>query len=344
MNLFKNFDWSFKSFVKIFGLLILGVIALGLIAGIVSFAFKTVVSPFLGNYSRGGYGAVPEMAMDSAGYSKMAVSSSRNIIPPIPGPSGEVIDATAEDYEVKNYYANYQPSDKTEICATILNLKSDPEIIFSNSSESDSSCNFTFEVPNERADEVLKILKSLDPEDINQNIYTIQRSVEGTSDQLKVLQNKLEQTEATLTDAQKAYEDLMRLATNSRDVENLTSLIKLKIDSIEQLAQTKISITQEIEQVQRNREDLLRQIKNTTFNVSVYEQKFVDWKQISESWKNALRDFVNNLTDLTQFVSVRLVSFVLYSAAALLYLAVAFGFLKVLWLLGKKVWKLGMKK
>ncbi|MFH0833947.1 MAG: hypothetical protein V2A63_00980 [Patescibacteria group bacterium] len=342
MNLFKNFDWSFRSIAKILGVFVLGIVALAIIVGIVSFAFRTIVSPFTSNYSSG-YGAMPEMAMD-AGYSKMAVSSSRNILPPIPGPSGEVVDTTAEDYEVKNYSANYQPSDKTKICATILNLKSDPEIVFSNSSESDSSCNFTFEVPNERADEILKILKDLDPEDLNQNIYTIQKSVEGTSDQLKVLQNKLEQTESTLTDAQKAYEDLMRLATNSHDVENLTQLITLKINSIEQLAQTKISITQEIEQVQRSREDLLRQIKNTTFNISVYEQKFVDWKQISESWKNALRDFVNNLTDLTQFVSVRLVSFVFYSAAALLYLAVAFGFLKVLWLLGKKVWKLGMKK
>ncbi|MCF7846158.1 MAG: DUF4349 domain-containing protein [Candidatus Peribacteraceae bacterium] len=342
-HLLKNFDWSLKSVAKILGVFVLGVVALGIVAGIISFAFRTIVSPFTANYGIGGGGGyyAEEMAMDSASsYSAKTLSlSSRNIVPPIPGPDGEIVDATAEDYEVKSYSANYQPRDKTEICAAVANLKADPEIVFSSSNESDRSCYFTFEVPNERAEEILKILKDLDPEDLNANIYTIQKSVEGTSDQLAILTQKLEQTEATLADAQEAYEDLMKLATNSRDVENLTQLIRLKIEAIEQLAQSKISINQQIEQVQRNRADLLRQIANTTFNVSVYEQKFVDWQQISDNWKNAIREFVSDLTDLTQFVTVRLVSFVLYAAAGIVYLGIVFGFLKVLWILGKKVWK-----
>lgn len=340
-NPFQNFDWSLKSIAKVFAAFLLGVVALALVAGIISFAFRTIVSPFTGNNYAGGFA---ETAMMDASYSKSLGLGSSNIMPPIPSPEGGVVDATAEDYEVKTYSANYQPNDKTKICATILGLKSDSEIVFSNSSENDTSCYFTFEIPNARAEEIVTLLKGLNPEDLNSNIYTIQKSVEGTSDQLAILTQKLEQTEATLSEAQAAYADLMKLATSSRDITNLTQLITLKISAIEQLAQTRISINQEIEQVQRNRADLLRQIANTTFNVSVYEQKFIDWKQIGDSWKQAIRDFVSNVTDLTQFISIRLVSFTLYAAAAIVYLAIVFAFLKVLWLIGKKVWQFERKK
>ncbi|MFA6457981.1 MAG: hypothetical protein WCV72_01145 [Patescibacteria group bacterium] len=338
---FQNFDWSLKSIAKIFVAFLIGIVALALVAGIISFAFQTIVSPFTGsNYDRG----YAETAMMDASYSKGMGLSSSNIMPPIPSPEGGVVDATAEDYEVKTYSANYQPNDKTKICATIIGLKSDPEIVFSNSNEDEQSCSFTFEIPNARAEEIVTLLKNLNPENLSANIYTIQKAVEGTSDQLAILTQKLEQTEATLTEAQASYADLMKLATSSRDITNLTQLITLKISAIEQLAQTKISINQEIEQVQRSRADLLRQIANTTFNVSVYEQKFIDWKQIGDSWKQAIRDFVSSVTDLTQFVSIRLVSFTLYAAAAIAYLAIVFAFLKVLWLLGKKVWKFERKK
>jgi len=282
--------------------------------------------------------------MPTSSYSAKSLSlSSRNIFPPIPDEGGGIVDATAEDYEIKSYSASYRPNNKTEICATILDLKVDREIVFSNSNESERGCNFTFEVPNARAEEVLAILKNLKPEDLNANIYTIQKSVERTSDQLDILTQKLSQTESTLSEAQKAYEDLMKLATNSRDVENLTQLITLKIDAIEQLAQTRISTNQQIQQVQNSRAEQLRQIANTAFNVSVYEQKFIDWKNIANDWKNEIRSFVDNLNGLTQFVTVKLVSFVLYSAAAILYIGVAFGFLKLVWFVGKKVWRFGQR-
>ncbi|MCK5472376.1 hypothetical protein KAI54_04280 [Candidatus Gracilibacteria bacterium] len=338
-NPFTRFDWSFRSIGKIFGFFILGVIGLAIVAGILSFSIRTIVSPFSGNYRDVALNYGGGISMEKS--MSFSQSSSRNIVPPIPG--GEIVDLTAEDYEVHEYSASYRTRDKTEICATILDLKKDREIVFESANESERSCSFRFEVPNRRAEEILAILENLNPEDLNANIYTIQRAVEGTSDQLAILTKKLIQTEKTLGEAQIAYEELMELATRSRDVENLTQLITLKIDAIEQLAQKSILINGEIERVQRNRAEQLRRIANTTFRVNVYEEKFVDWRQIGNDWKQEIRNFVSNLNDLTQFVSVRLVSFVLYAAASLLYLAIAFGFLKLIWLIGKKVWKLGQR-
>ncbi len=340
-NPFHDFDWSLKSVGKIFGFLVIGIIGLSLMAAILSFSVRTIVSPFTGG--NGNYGGYPETAEFSKGMAMDSAMSSRNILPPMPGGS-EIVDLDAEDYEVKNYNANYQPHDKTEVCDKVLSLKADKEIVFSSSNESDRSCNFTFEAPNARVDEIVAILDDLDPEDLSSSIYTIQKSVEGTSDQLDILNQKLSQTESTLEEAQQAYKDLMKLATSSRDVENLTQLITLKIQAIEQLAQSKISINQQIQQVQNSRAEQLRRIANTTFHVSVYEQRFIDWQQIGNDWKQEIRDFVSNFNSLTQFVTVKMVSFVLYAGASLLYLAIAFGFLKLVWLVGKKVWKLGSRR
>ncbi|MFH1375708.1 MAG: hypothetical protein ABIH35_03500 [Patescibacteria group bacterium] len=343
-NPFHDFDWSLKSLGKVFGAFILGIVGLAIMAGIVSFAFRTIVSPFSGGFSS------PRMMMEeSADFAMsqggMAVSSfSKNIVPPIPGPDGEIIDADAEDYEVHEHNVNYRTRRKDEICSTILALKADEDIVFESANETDRSCYYRFEVPNERADEVLETLADLDPEDIRSNVYTIQRSVEGTTDRLQILQKKLEQTESTLAEAQAAYEELMALATRSRDVENLTELITLKISAIEELAQKQISINEEIERVQQNRSEQLRRIAYTEFSVNVYEERFVDWQQITASWKQEIRNFVDNVNGFTQWVSVRLISFVLYTVAAMAYIAIAFGFLKVLWIIGKKVWKLGSRE
>lgn len=342
-NPFHDFDWSLKSLGKIFGAFILGIVGLAIMAGIVSFAFRTIVSPFSSGYSSPRMMEQADFAMGKGG---MALSAfSENIVPPIPpGPDGEIVDTDAEDYEVHEHNVNYRTRQKAEICSTILALKADEDIVFESANDSDRSCYYRFEVPNERADGVLKILEDLDPEDIRSNVYTIQRSVEGTSDRLQILQQKLERTESTLAEAQEAYEGLMALATRSQNVENLTELITLKISAIEELAQKQISINEEIERVQRSRSEQLRRIAYTEFSVNVYEERFVDWQQITDSWKQEIRNFVDNVNGFTQWVSVRLISFVLYTVAAMAYIAIAFGFLKVLWIIGKKVWKLGHKK
>ncbi len=330
-NPFHDFDWSLKSIGKILGFLIIGVISLSIVAAILSFSVRTITSPFTGN-------SVSFEQADS--FRRGGAISTKGILLPVSGVGG-VVGRDAENFEVQSYFASYRTNDKTKICGRVFELKADLEIIFESANESDRSCNYRFEVPNEQADEVLQILEDLKPEDISKSVYTIQRAVEGVEDRLEVLKKRLQQTEETLLEAQTSYDELTTLAKNRGDVESLTKLIDLKINTIERLAREKLNINEEIEQVQRSRLDLLRQIAYTEFSVNVREERFVDWQQIANDWKQEIRNLVSNINQLTQFVSVKLISFVLYSAASLLYLAIAFGFLKLVWVIGKKVWKLG---
>jgi hypothetical protein len=343
-NPFHRFDWSFKSIAKIFGLVLGGIVALSLIAMLVSLAFRMVAQPLLTGVGMGvSESFAPtsykmESAMDMAsGRGGVSYNGySTNIMPPIPGEEG--IPTDAEDYEVKDYNADYRVNDKTQICETVAALKADKDIIFSSANESDRNCNYYFKVLEAKAPEILELLKSLKPDDISSNTYTIERAVKGATDQLEILKKKLAQTEATLTDAQTSYDELFQLATKKGDVESLTKLVDLKINTIERLAQQKLSISAEMESVERNRADQLERLAYTEFRVNVYEERLVDWKNMGDNWKYEIQNFVNNLNSLTQWISVKLVSYALNSAVALLYLAIGFAFLKGAWVLGKKVW------
>ncbi|MFA5352476.1 MAG: hypothetical protein WC304_04350, partial [Candidatus Gracilibacteria bacterium] len=144
--------------------------------------------------------------------------------------------------------------------------------------------------------------------------------------------------EATLNNAQTSYEELFQLATKKGDIESLTKLIDLKINMIERLAQEKLSISAEMESVERNRADLLEKLDYNEFRVYVSEERLIDWKNMGDNWKMEIQNFVNNLNSLTQWVSVKFISYTLNSFVALAYLGVGFIFLKGAWILGKKVW------
>lgn len=342
-NPFHNFDWSLKSIIKALGALLLAIVGISLVTLLVSFSIRTVISPFTSNYSYGG-GAYPEAAMMSkSGYaSDMAISTS-NIMPPVPGPDGSV-QVNAEAYEIKDYYVNYKKSDKTKVCATVASLKPRADVIFENSNESKYSCSYGFKVIKENAEDILQLLKDLGPEDVNSNVYTIQKYVEGLTDQLTVLKNRLDQTETALADAQTAYNELTVLATRQRDVESLTKLIDLKLNTIERLSNERLNINQQYEQIQKQKADQLERLQYVNFNVSVQESRYVDWDQIKDSWKLEIQNFVQDFNSLVQWISVKLVSYILSAAVALIYIGIAFVILKLVWLVGRKVWHVGMKK
>ncbi|MDD3067166.1 MAG: hypothetical protein PHO48_05060 [Candidatus Gracilibacteria bacterium] len=338
-NPFHHFDWSFKSIAKIFGFVFGGLVALSLMAVVVTFAFRTIAQPFLTGVTTS---IAPSYRMESASDYSMNTKAvggyaiSQNIMPPIPGEDG--IATNAEDYEVKEYSASYRVNDKTEICETVATLKADKDIIFSSANESDRSCDFYFKVIKAKTPEVIELLKTLNPDDFTTSAYTIQKSVKGATDQLEILKKKLAQTEATLNNAQTSYEELFQLATKKGDIESLTKLIDLKINMIERLAQEKLSTSAEMESVERNRADLLEKLDYNEFRVYVNEERLVDWQNMRDNWKYEIQNFVNNLNSLTQWVSVKFVSYTLNSFVALAYLGVGFIFLKGAWILGKKVW------
>lgn len=330
MNFFTNFDWSAKSFAKLAGGVLLGFVGLALVAMLISFSLRTVLEPFYGqSYTKDYYGdtAYPESVRSLGG------------VPPMPG--GEYVAEDAESYEVSEYSADFRPRRKDKVCDAVAELKSRTDIIFEQSSSSDESCRYRFKVKKALTDEILTLLDELGAEDISANTYTIQRAVEGLADELTILQRKLDGIEATLTQAQSDYDELTRLATRKQDVESLTKLIDLKLNTIERLADERRQTADHISRLTKARAEQLQSIEYTTFSVSVVEERFIYWQQIADSWRYEIRTFITTFNDLLQSLTVTLVTYLLRVIQALIYFALSVAVLKLVWIIARRIWRLG---
>lgn len=327
-NPFTNFDWSWRSVGKAVGIGLLGLISLMLVISLVGFALRTILEDPAGR-NVAVSGSAPEAAM--------LASDAKMALPP-PAPDDEFVDQNAEKFEVEDWYVSYRPSSKTKICDAVAALKADPEIIFTSANTGDYNCNYEFKVAKVKAETVLAQLRDLKPDELNRSVYTIQKTVEGMTDELTIQKNKLAEIEKTLQAAQRDYDELSQLAKEKQDIESLTKLIDLKLSSIEKLSQQRLEISEQITRLEKARAEQLEKLRYTNFHVSVQEDRFIDWKQIVDSWKQQVQQLVRDFNEILQSLSVGLVNFGLQAVRALIYLFLAVGLLRLTWGGVKKIW------
>src|SRR3989339_375383 len=180
-----------------------------------------------------------------------------------------------------------------------LNLKPREDVIFENASEYEKNCNYSFKVKRDSVKEILSIIESLDPKELNENTYTIKRLIEDYTSELEILQKKLNSIEETLNNAINAYDDITELATKTRDVENLAKIIDRKIRIIERLTQERININSQLERLNRSKAEQLDRLEYTYFRVYVFENKFIDREDLKDSWKTAMKSFVRDINKIS---------------------------------------------
>lgn len=315
----------------------IGIVVLGLV--LLTFGFNLVQSPmrlssgnFLGGIGMSESSVAPGfydkdmMAEDGAALSYRNVATS---MPPFqPGVPG----ADAEAFEVTQYSATIETRDLEGTCSTIAGLKVRDYIIFENSNQYDHGCSYTFKVTRANVLEIVALLETLDPKDLSENIYTIKRQIDDFTSEVEILTKKKESIEATLNDAINAYDQLTKLATDTRDVETLAKIIDSKIRTIEQLTQQRISVNEQLDRLSRAKAESLDRLDYTYFYVNIYENKFVDGEVIKDSWKAAVKESVMEINEVIQSISIGLLALLLLAGQYILY-----GIL--LLVLGKWAWK-----
>lgn len=339
-NLFKNFDWSFKSIAKIIGMILLGIIALTVVISLISFSIKTIFNTGYQNRSIDydyaydmdeGFGG--EMVMQS---SKMA------LMPPTPKP-GYSAGNDAEDYEVKEYYGTIQTRKLDDTCAVIADLKSREEIIFESSDKNKDYCNYRFKVINDNAEEIIKLIEDFKPENFNASIYSIKKSIEGYDNELDILSKKLQSIEDTLEEAQKSYDEISKIATRQNDAETLANIINSKLKLIDKLTNERLQTKERIDRYNKNKADQLDRLNYTFFNINVYKDLIFDWKDIKDSWKYESKELIQNINVVFQGISLHLAAYLVRFAQAVIYLFISLFLLKFVWIGVKRIWK-GKKK
>jgi len=344
MNIWKDFQKNPMKYFKITGLLLIGLVVLSILAatyqsgGFPDPRYGRLLNQAISSVSHG----APAYDYDDGYYAEQAVMeesklSARNIAPPpqAPGTTG----ADAEEFEVTEYNTRIETRDKEETCKTILDLKSDTEIIFEDSYEYDNGCSFNIKVKNNRVEEVLAIIKDLDPRDLDENTYTIKQLVDDYTSEIEILEAKKESIESTLEDALTAYDEVTQLASNTNDVETLAKVIDSKINTIEKLTQQRIFVNEQLDRIQRSKAQQLDRIDYTYFSVQVTENKYIDIDDLKDSWRTAVRVFVHDINEIAQGISIGLIYLLLLLVQYAFYLVILLVVAKYGWRLIKDFWR-----
>jgi len=353
MESLKKINWTPLLVVKAAGILLGGVVVLALVfqlfnamtGGVPGIGMRSgiTMTPSAPDYYGGGVSA-PSLGYGSAdgsvAYENSTVPqlSPRNIAVPSPQPGGS-IGADAEAFEVTEYSARIETRDSKSTCPQVAELKTKESVIFENTNEYDGGCSFRFKVAHDSVSDVLTVIKSFNPKDLSENTYTIKQQLDDFTSETDILVKKLATIDETLLNGVKSYDELVVVATKAGDVESLTNVISNKLNLIERLTQERINTSAQLERLSRSKAEQIDRLEYTYFSISVYENKFIDGKNLQESWKGALQEFVRDINRTAQDISINLVSFLFVLVQYILYFLILLVIAKYLWKVTRSVWK-----
>jgi len=336
MSLFKNFDWSGKSVAKLIGIAILGLIALAVTISLISISLRTFINTGERDFGESeGFAYSREAGLFTDEFVSAPRISSFPIIPE-PGFSTGI---DAEDFEVKNYNGTIKTRKLDETCEQISVLKDREYVIFENSNRNDESCYYRFKVIKANEQEIVSIIKDLNPENFSAGISSIKKNIEGMDSELEILKKKLVSIEETLENAQKSYDSIFVIATRQQDAETLAKIIDSKLNLIDKLTKERLNISSRIERSNKRKADQLDRLDFTFFTINIYEDIIFDWKEIKNSWKFETKQVIRNINDVFQAISLDLITYLIRFAQITLYLFISVFLLKFVWIGVKKIWK-----
>ncbi len=343
MDLFKKLNMEPAKFFKTIGIGLVAVI-------VVAFLVSLVSSSLPGFGLSGGGTSVPPMmggvAYDtsypesSQSYSKgmPAMLSTRNISPILPPQPGVTLGNNAEDFEVTDYNAMIETRAKEDDCAALTALKPRKYVIFESANEYRYGCSYSFKVEHAHVDEILAVIKGLNPKDLSENTYTIKRQLDDFTSESEILKSKLKSIDETMASALRAYDQVTALATRAEDAASLAKIIDSKIQIIERLTQERININEQLDRLARAKVEQMDRLEYTYFNVSVYENKFVDGQALKDSWKQTIKNFVATVNRAAQDATVNVVAFILALVPYLIYLVILLFAVKYGWRFVRHIW------
>ncbi|MFZ2522414.1 MAG: hypothetical protein WAX44_00555 [Minisyncoccia bacterium] len=351
MDFIKNFTFTPINVLKALGVLFVSLF-------VIVFSYNLFNSSFPSTLTTGSYPSVSSIAPGYGGMAEMPVYdsyademyeksaptlSTRNMIyPPVGGGGGGVGDG-AEDFEVTDYNANIETRNKSRDCQEILKLKSLAYVVFENNTESETSCNYTFKVLHKNVPEVVEVIKSLNPRDFSENTYTIKKQVEDFTSEIEILKKKIDSIDRTMTSALRAYDEITQLATKTQDAFSLAKIIEGKIQIIQRLTDEGINASSQLERLTRAKAEQVDRVEYTYFHINIYENKYIDWKNIKDSWKNSIRDFFYTVNRIIQDSTINVVVFLLTLIPYLIYLGILLVAGKYFWKFAKHIWQDGNK-
>ncbi len=347
INPFSQFNFKASNIVKVVGLSFLVVIVLAFAFRLVGSSVKSLMQNSQttrgsATYNNESYGLdVVQEGYSDSGFSLGKVSSPslsvRNIAPEPPY-SGGSTGNTAEAFEMRDYNATIETRNVKKTCGSLLSLKALSYVIFENANEYDRGCQYVFKTEKNHTEEILAAIKEHDPKDLTVNTRTIKQTLDDYTSQIDILKKKQKTIEETLESAIGSYDEISRLATQTRDAQSLANIIESKIRIIERLTQERLAVSDQLDRLTRSKAEQLDRIEYTYFSVTVAENRFVDGESLKDSWKVAVKEFVRDVNRIAQEITVKLATVILVVLQYVLYLFILLIAAKVVWRGARRLW------
>lgn len=299
-------------------------------------------------YYGGGMGvasapAYPTSVQNAKVSSRVAMEYDESYYPtPYPTPGG-VGGYEESEYETHAYTAHIKTREYDVVCDTIERWKPLTYIVFEQANRSDLYCTYRFKVQRDSVAVVLTELTKLNPRDLNEQTEVVQRQLLEYTSELDILQKREALLTKTLDDVSAAYDELVALSKDARDVETLAKVIDGKLNYIERLSQQRLQVASQIDAIARTKADLTDRIEFVYFDVSVEKVEFVDGEQLRDSWTYAVRTFVTDMNDTVQQITFGVFTLILWLIQFFLQAIIVFVVVLVVakygWRLAREFWK-----
>jgi len=322
-------------------------LVLVIIVGLVLFALAlSVLRMFLVGSAGVSHQMMPAMdygymneTKDYAMTDSVGIAMERSIAPsaPIPQPGGSV-GGDAEEYESLSYNATVKAGDHEPVCDVVESWKPLTYVVFEHASRSDTGCRYTFKVEREHAAAILEEVEALEPSDITANTQTLKRQVVEYDGQLQILLKREEHLKNTLEQAVDAYDQVTALATQVEDAEVLSTIIRNRINDIKRLTDEQIALSRQIDAVVRQSSELQDRIEYVSFSLYVQKYQVLDGDRMKDQWVRAMQQFVNNVNETVQALSLGLLSNLLKLIVLAIYITILVVVLKFGWHAAQRFW------
>ena len=143
-----------------------------------------------------------------------------------------------------------------------------------------------------------------------------------------------------MTDATQSYSSLLLLAKEKNNIDALTKLVDLKINTLNRLSSERNTILSQIHAIKKNKEDLFDSLNYVIFTITIDEFLYVDMERLKDSWRYDLKALIGNFNSLGQSLTTTLVSFVIKLFEFFIYFVLSLFILKAIVFILKKVFSL----
>jgi Ca2+/Na+ antiporter len=243
-------------------------------------------------------------------------------------------------FEIKRYEVRYQTNETETLQKKIKTLKAKAYIIFDKYNESKEESTYVLKVKREKSQEVLAFLEDLSPQKTHLYVENIKKSIDSSIDEEKLLKEKLAKLEIILNDATQSYSALLLLAKEKNNIDALTKLIDLKINTLNRLSRERNAILAEIYTLSKGKQELFDSLNYVIFNINIDEFLYIDTESLKNSWKYDVKALISNFNSLGQSLTTTLASFIIKLFEFFIYFVLMLFILKIIIFIIKKVFSL----